>query len=256
MTSTFTILCPEGIVLAADSRITYQMYPGNDWKYLYRDDIQKVYPLEKTGMCLSYWGKQPTQDKTMLEHLIAVEDSMFKEEDNVSSVADKLADYFRGIEPPIEHNMGLHIAGFIEGSPALRHVFHESWNLAGEFENENCHEQYHIAPYGNTVSYRTRKKYPVLFNGDNLIAKALFRYAHLIEPYYDIVPDSLNLDHCVRLAKLIISTSISRLNYYFDQRMQQNKIPARVGGPVYIAEMSEGTIDLKKYDPDTLELLE
>lgn len=117
----------------------------------------------------------------------------------------------------------------IDNAPRLGHVFHESWHPLGEFTNEDCHSEYHPR-YDLMVKYRKPKPYPVLFNGDNVIANALFNYPPY--PYSAIRPIMLSLDDCVELAKLIISTSIQRLNYYFDQRMRRNEIPKTVGGSI------------------------
>lgn len=251
MTSIFTILCPEGIVMAADSRISYQLYPNNPDILGYDDNVKKIYQFETINVGVSYWGLAAFQGETVLEHLEKFDESHANKNDNVDSIAEKLKNYLESIEPKIKRRMGLHVAGYVNNAPKLHHVFHESWNTAGEFENEDCHKEYHIRPYGYTVSYRERREYLALFNGDNLIANALFNYAPLFHPYYAITPLSLRLSDCVELAKLIISTSIYRLNYYFDQRMQQNKIPADVGGPIYLATITKEGFSLEKYDPDT-----
>jgi hypothetical protein len=138
--------------------------------------------------------------------------------------------------------MGFHVAGYVDSEtgrvPHLRHVFRSDWHEPGEFINEDCHIEYHLAPYGDKVSYRKRKDYPILFNGDNLVANALFNFAPMIRPYYNIVPHLLSLSQCIELAKLVISTSIQRLNYFFDIRQFQ-KIPPTVGGGVKIAQITE-----------------
>jgi len=140
------------------------------------------------------------QGKTILKHLEKLEKSKIKKRDTISSIATKLKNYFESIKPKIKIRMGLHIAGYVNHVPKLRHVFHESWNAAGEFENEDCHKEYHIIPYGHTVKYKEHIEYPILFNGDNLVANALFNYAPLFPPYYTINPHNLHLSDCVELA--------------------------------------------------------
>jgi len=253
MTSTFVVLCPEGVVIAADSRITYQLHPQNHWKIGHIDNVQKIFHLKEPNVCGSYWGLAEIQGKPILQHLQDFEKSQLSRSDDVDSIAKKMKTYLENIAPKIERRMGLHITGYIDNTPKLRHVFHEFWHINGEFVNEDCHAECYLPPLGNKVMYREPKEYPVLFNGDNLVANALFNYAPKFPPYSAIVPHKLSLGDCVELAKLIIGMSIHRLNYFFDQRMQQNKVPKTVGGPIYIATITpEKGFNLSQYDPNKL----
>lgn len=252
MTSTFTILCPQGVVMAADSRISRQLDPNDPWKLDFKDDCEKICQIEGTNVAISYWGQATFQGRKMLEVLNDFTEQKVKENDDVNSVAEKIKMHFEGMKDIVKYRMGLHVAGHTKENPRLRHIFHEFWNATGQFVNEDCHIEYHL-PYGDKVLYRQPKDYPALFNGDNLIANALFNYAPQFRPYYAIIPHQLILHDCVDLAKLIINTSIHRLNYYFDQRMQYNKVPKTVGGPIYIATVTQKEgFDLKKYDPESL----
>jgi len=226
-------------------------------KLSYQDDVKKIYEFRGLNVGLSYWGKAGFQDRTILQLLEEFERQSSRKSDDVDALAFKLTQYFQTISPKIAigDRMGFHIAGYVENAPKLRHVFHESWHNAGEFTNEDCHVEYHIYP-GNKVSYKERKDYPVLFNGDNLIANMLFNYSRTLAPYYSIVPHELKLDECVELAKLIISASIHRLNYYFDQSMERSGIPKTVGGPICIATITKETgLTLARYDPRPLQPL-
>jgi hypothetical protein len=247
--------------MAADSRITYPKDPHNHWNLIFEDNVKKIYECEGLNVGISYWGRASLGGKKMLQILQEFQESLLSQNDNVDSIASKLTQYLGGMTPQIEKGvrMGFHIAGYVETKPKLRHVFHESWHNAGEFTNEDCHTESHFTGgygflEGSKILYRFRKDYPVLFNGDNLVANALFNYAPTLNPYCRIVPHLLKLDDCVELAKLIVSTSIHRLNYYFDQRMRS--IPKTVGGPIYIATITmECGLNLMHYDPSKLELL-
>ena len=81
-----------------------------------------------------------------------------------------------------------------------------------------------------------------MFNGDNLVANALFNYASSIRPYYGIIPQLLSLKECIELAKLVVSTSINRLDYFFDIR-KRDKVPQTVGGQPKLA-----IIDKEKFE--------
>ena len=246
LTSTITLLCPEGIVLATDMRETIiDKYTGDIIRY--RDGVQKIYRVKKnTNAGISCWGlaeiaSQNAQRKDIVPYLKEFDRSSVMRGDTVDVIAEKLKESLESVTPPIDDRMGFHVAGYIdfEGHrvPHLRHVFRWDWHNPGKFTNEDCHAEYHL-PNGDRVLYKTRKEYPPLFNGDNLIANALFNYAPNIKPYYDIVPHLLSLRDCIELAKLVVSTSIQRLNYFFDVRQFQ-KIPPIVGGGVRIAKITE-----------------
>jgi hypothetical protein len=243
MTSTLTLICPEGIVLATDMRITRtDPETGNILDFI--DRVPKIYHVEKNNTGISYWGLAKIQSRQIIQHLKDFEKEHLDQDDSVDKTAEKLKEYLEKIAPPIKDLMGLHIAGYIkEGSaihPRLRHVFHWSWHKPGEFTNENCHEEYHFSN-GDRVLFREKRKYPALFNGDNLVANALFNYAPRIRPYYRILTNKLSLKECIELANLIINASIQRIHYFFDVRYFQ-KIPPTVGGGVQMAQItaSEG----------------
>jgi len=235
------LLCPEGIVMAADKRITYRLDPLDPMKLGYVDDVTKIYRVQKADVGISYWGLAELSGKTMLKHLSAFENSSVKKGDTVDDIAEQLKLYFEKCAPSIDCRMGLHVTGYVKRDgrwiPRLRHVFHTSWLESREFVNEDCHREYHF-PNGNKMIYGTEIQYPPLFNGDNLIANALFNYAPNVRPYYSIIPNLLSLKDCISLAKLVVDISIERLNYFFDQRHFQ-KIPATVGGGITMARLTE-----------------
>lgn len=246
MTSTITLLCPKGIVLATDTRETIRdKYTGDIIKH--RDGVQKIYQVKhNTNVGISCWGlaevvSQGQSKKDIVPYLEEFDSSVVEEGDTVDTIAEKLKEKLEGVTPRIDDRMGFHVAGYINSDdhkvPHLNHVFHWNWHGPGEFTNEDCHVEYHL-PNGNKVLYKVRKEYPPLFNGDNLVANALFNYAPNIQPYYSIVPHLLSLKDCIELAELVVSTSIQRLNYFFDLTQFQ-KIPPIVGGGVRIATITE-----------------
>jgi hypothetical protein len=240
------LLCPEGIILAADMRET-TMNTITAEIIGFRDKVKKIYRVKKkTNVGISCWGlaevrRTGVPNKDIVPYLAEFDHSSIERGDTVDAIAGKLKQCLENVTPPISSRMGFHVAGYIdlEGhrAPHLRHVFRWDWHRPGEFTNENSHTEYHL-PYGDRVSYKTRKEYPTLFNGDNLIANALFNYAPSIRPYCGVVTHLLSLNDCIELAKLVISTSIQRLNYFFDLR-QFRKIPPIVGGGVKIAKITE-----------------
>jgi hypothetical protein len=235
MTSTITILCPQGIVMAADSRISYvDSVTGQPRELM--DDVKKIFYLRKAKVGISYWGLATIQGKPMLDFLQEIEDTFIQEEDKINDVAEKLLKRLHGTTPRIRTRMGLHIAGYVrEGTnyiPKLQHIFHERWHSDGEFTNENCHLEYHSN--GKKILFHQYYPYPVLFNGDNAVANCLFNYIPHISGQ-KIRTDLLTLDECLDLAELILSVSIQRLDFYFTR--QEDKVFRSVGGPIHIGRI-------------------
>ena len=232
MTSTFTILCPNGIVMATDSRITLH---GKTY-----DDIRKVHPIMKNAIGISYWGYVALPDEKMVvDHLANFEKKCVAPTDTVDDVAEKLKKYLENITPKIKDRGGFHLAGCIkEGetqSYRLRHVFHETWHEVGKFTNENCHNEWHDQQ-GNKRIFDVKRVNPVLFNGDNFVANALFNYAPIVNRGFSIKPELLSLEEAEELSKLILETAVSRLTYFFGPN--QRKAIVAVGGKILRARIT------------------
>jgi len=228
MTSTFTISCPHGIVMAADSRITLQGVT--------QDGITKIYAMTAKPIGISYWGFVGFNDMTVLEHLLNFETSHVIGADTVDEIAEKLKAYLENINPPISESGGFHLAECIQNqSYRLRHVFHEAWHSVGEFTNENCHTEYHDQ-FGNKILFRHTKPYPVLFNGDNFVANALFNYAPMVDKRFSIRPDRLSIEEAIDLSKLILNWAIGRLTFYFGPN--QRRALRTTGGKPLIAKIT------------------
>lgn len=234
MTSTITILCPEGIVLGADKCITYPMNP--DRSVFSHVCAEKIYLSTKTNVGISYWGLAEFGSTKGVDFLKEFDGKDLDSNDFVNEIASKLREKLERIAPKIESRCGFHVAGYLESSkkPKLRHVFHEKWHDSGKFTDEDCHKEFHTEE-GHKVVYRYERDYPVLFNGDNFIANALFNIAPWVErrPDIRIIPRRLSIEECIDLVTLIIDTSINRLDYYFDLN-KYKKIDPDVGGGISI----------------------
>lgn len=244
MTSTITILCPEGVVLATDTRET-TFYPLWQQKAPdIKDGVKKIYPFKHgTNVAISCWGlaeiitKEKKQD--IIPFLQQFDETKIKEGFTVDEIAEELKQTLEGIDLLSERSMGFHIAGYSkEKTPKLRHVFHTTWHDSKEFTNEDCHQEYHVVDTGDKVCYRTRKDYPTLFNGDSFVANALFNYSTQIQPYYYLSPHELSLEECIELAKFVIGASIQRLDYFSDSRKFKKIDPKPVGGEPSIAKIT------------------
>ena len=237
VTSTITITHPEGVILGADKYITYPMDPSRQvFKYIVR---HKIYETKKTNAGISFWGLGDYAETEGVNFLKEFDENTLTKDDFVDEIASKLKEKLETLE--IRMRCGFHIAGYSESSkPKLRHVFHETWHGKGEFTNEDCNKELHDS-LGNKISYRYAKDFPVLFNGDNFIANALFNFRNLDEtrPYIRILPRKLSFEECLEVVALIISTSINRLDYYFDVS-KYKKIEPDVGGGISILVISKG----------------
>jgi hypothetical protein len=224
-------------VLAADSVGTIRNpFSGEVEKII--PNIQKIHGFSKVGFGTSFWGLGVVGDTPIPDFLAEFEESSVEKTDTLDQVAVKLRDHLSNVTPKINERMGLHLAGYavIEGksAPQLRHIFRESWHLAGEFVAENCHIESLKPVREQFLSYRP---YPPLFNGDNAIANCLVNFIpYMTQQTQKIEPASLKLKECIDLAKLVVGVSIQRLTYYVDP--QYMKVPKTVGGTVYIAKIT------------------
>ena len=241
MTSTITILCPEGVVLGADRYITFPMNP--DRSVLHHECAEKIYLSKKTNVGISYWGLGSFGSTKIIDFLKQL-DKTLNSNDSVDEIASALENELKTqFMPKVDKRCGFHVAGYSRSTkkPRLRHVFHESWHDAGQFTDEDCHWKFHTKN-GHTVTYRYERDYLVLFNGDNFIANVLFNLAPTIRPDIRIIPRQLSLKECIELVDLIISTSINRLDYYFDLS-KFKKIEPDVGGGVSILVIRPGAYE-------------
>lgn len=248
MTTTLSLLCPEGIVMGADSRIT-RVYSPTNMILSTQDDVLKIYHLEKCNLGISYWGLAELprgfdNNISLLNFLNEFERDTVEKIDTINDVAQKIKNELEEIQPLIHTRMGLHIAGYFENEegeyvPHLRHVFHDRCHSDGQFVNENCHIEYHHNC--QRIEYPDYVPYPDLFNGDNSIANCLFNYIPSIRRER-IRTDLLTLEDCIELTDFVLSSAIRRLNYFFNIR--DERIPQTVGGSTNIVKIThpEGLI--------------
>lgn len=239
MTSIFTILCPHGIVLSADSAATKRNPINNEVESI-ETNFQKIYCISKTNFGVSCWGLGKINGKTILDFLAEFEESHVEKTDTIDDVAKKLVGFLQKEFSGSTDRMGMHLVGYmiIEGKavPQLRHIFHEEWHKAGEFVNENSHVESRMKE--GRFEFAVYRPYPPLFNGDNAIANCLINYIpQMTCGKQRIEPASLKLDECIDLADLIVSVSIQRLNYYVDPYYRN--VEKTVGGEVTIAKITQ-----------------
>lgn len=87
-----TVFIPEGIVMAADSRITGEMRyeNGNVDKYTLSDNGQKIFLLKKRIVGISSCGDADVNGQTIADFIREFEILHIREDDSVKEIADKL----------------------------------------------------------------------------------------------------------------------------------------------------------------------
>ncbi|MDO4568391.1 MAG: hypothetical protein Q4B99_05455 [Clostridia bacterium] len=101
MSITCTVFVPEGIAMAADSRMTAVIAPregaeGRPMMFSASDNAQKVFLLSKVQVGVSACGLAMIEGKTIADYLRLFEIEHITAKDTVSDVANKLAKYARG----------------------------------------------------------------------------------------------------------------------------------------------------------------
>ena len=223
--------------MAADSRITY-VHQITKQILHHEDNIKKIYHVSTAKIGISYWGLAEVENKKMLDFLTEFEESQVVKTDTVDTISGKLRKRLQNIRPRVQSRMGFHLAGYVKNEnsvyiPRLRHLFHERWHSPGDFANENCHVEYHLK--GTRMPITPPILYPVLYNGDNAIANAIFNYIPAITNQR-IEPTLLTLDECLELSEFIVGSVIQRINYYIN--LNQRRIPEPVGGKIHIVKIT------------------
>lgn len=106
-----TVVVPEGIAMAADSRLTGFTRHDNGVvdRYSLSDNSQKLFLLSKTRVGISTCGDALIDKKPIADFLRIFEISILHENDNVEIVANKLFEYMKGFNESII----FHLSGYI-----------------------------------------------------------------------------------------------------------------------------------------------
>jgi hypothetical protein len=180
------------------------------------DSRDKLEVFEEPRIGVSYWGLATLNGIPMRDHLEKVKTRILEAHRvlNVDSFAQELEEYLHNFYP--NHQMGFHIAGYQEGLPRIRHVFHVDWHNRNEFTNENSNMEFHDAQ-GNRIPHTSQENYiPYLslFNGDNIVVQGLLLLVpHFKGLNYALDYETLNLEEAINLSKLLISTTIHLQSY-------------------------------------------
>lgn len=94
-----SVYVPEGIAMAADSRLTGYKNYGNGMtdRFAISDNSQKLFLIKKSNVGISSCGSAIIEDKTIADFIRLYEIECVDENDNVISIADKLKKYAKQV---------------------------------------------------------------------------------------------------------------------------------------------------------------
>jgi len=209
MTIVISAITKEGIIMGADRLITIE----DNGKIKPVDSRNKIIPFSNDKFCTSYWGLASYNGMGMDKHLGKIYSDTKNDDDvTVSTYAEYCKNYFEKFHFGRREVMGIHIAGYENGKPVLRHVFHEEWNQTGELVNENCNVEYHDymgrkIPYNKDRSY---EKYIALFNGDNIIVRSILSSLPTERGNKFLIDwENLSWEESLKAIKLLMATTIN-----------------------------------------------
>ena len=107
-----TVYIPEGIIMAADSRVTgYIQYENNlTDRYSLSDNGQKVFLLSKRKVGISSCGEAEICGQTIADFIREFEILHVKEDDSIKEIADNLRLYIH--QKKKDANVKFHVAGY------------------------------------------------------------------------------------------------------------------------------------------------
>lgn len=207
LTIVLTIASRDGIVMAADRRITQIR---NQTIQLI-DEREKLIILNENRIAIAYWGLATLNGVRMSDHIGSIKNSMEENEEeiNVDSIAERISNYFQQYDLP--QPMGFHIAGYLNHRPKIRHVFHQNFHEPNEVTNEETNIEFHDIqgnrqPHTPTEDY---VPYLSLFNGDNVIVQSLLlSLPGFFGQIYNVDLARFSLDETQKLVKLLSSITI------------------------------------------------
>lgn len=206
LTIVLTISSPQGIVMAADRKIT-RIENGTIEDLGVRD---KLIILDEHQIAVAYWGLATLNRVRITDHIDSIRASMLDsgEQITVNTFAEEMMEYFQQFSPPT--SMGFHIAGYLDNNPQIRHVFHVDWHGLNEFTNEDSNVESHNQgirrPHTRSEDYIP---YLSLFNGDNTIIQSLLLSIPAFHGSpYTLDYERFSLAETEELVKLLTSLTI------------------------------------------------
>ena len=135
-----TVFIPEGIIMAADSRVTgYTRYENNlTDRYSLSDNGQKLFLLTKRKVGISTCGDAEINNQTIADFIREFEIIHVKGDDSIKEIADNLRVFIH--QKKKDANISFHVCGYDDNEQKVFHVdgevkqlnengiFNASWN--------------------------------------------------------------------------------------------------------------------------------
>ncbi len=128
-----SIMCavyvPEGIVMAADSRLTNTKPSGNDslkteTVYTFSDNAQKIVLLNKVKVGISFCGAAILDGKTVADYLRIFEIEIVSENDTVKDVSEKLYNFANNYT----NHTNFFVGGYNQDEPCFYEINSNGYN--------------------------------------------------------------------------------------------------------------------------------
>lgn len=212
MTINSIVYVPEGIVIAADSRLTgTNISRFGSGEYCLSDNMQKIFIINKGKAGLTFNGKSNYNDKTISIILKEFDENELNENDSVVEIANKFQEYM------LKNFLGMDthfwIAGYNNDEPYVFHIVMDK------------KERRNIDNSGNL-------DFSSISNGTIDIVSALNK---AINPNFRFMP----LKDAINFAEFYIDTTIKGMAF--------NEGYSNCGGPIDILVITQGRTSFYKH---------
>lgn len=138
MTIISSVFVPEGIVLAADSRLTgiRKTNEGTEW-FTLTDNAQKLILLKSTSIGISSFGDATIEGKTVSDFLRLFEINQVIQDDTIEVVARKLKKYLH--KNYSNYDVAFTVAGYNQDEPFVYFVNKSEYIRKNSDENNNLY---------------------------------------------------------------------------------------------------------------------
>lgn len=136
MTIINAVYVPEGIAMAADSRLTGYRTAEDGVREFFTisDNAQKLFLLQKASVGIATCGEAIVEDKTIADFLRIFEIEHLSKDDDVQSVSKKLNEYVK--ENGVENKVIFQVAGFSDDLPYVYLIKNGNVNRVNYEENQ------------------------------------------------------------------------------------------------------------------------
>jgi hypothetical protein len=235
MTLIVAAYVPEGIVMASDSRqsvtIEGKRPDGKEFKVetVNSDAVTKTFFLENQQVGISNYGQDLLGGVPMAGYIARFIEEELVDEDNVTTIPPKLAEYFR--KPFPDADAGFHVAGYIkEGKVSVPYVYH--CRVSGD-----AVERKNVKPDGSLA-------YGATWHGQIDVVSSIFSPIKVkddkgndkvIRAPAPIVWGAMTLQDAIEFSIYAVRTTIDTMRF---QARQKN-----VGGPIDVLVMTPEKAD-------------